>query len=234
MKKRIDDKILSLPPYVSTAWENVKALYLKGSELVVDLIDGTVINIPDLKEDDIEEIFTYHAAFIEKSHSGEEVLKSESSPEEKEGLPFRFAFNNMDGMDGISGAMQHNPQQANMPPLPEEMLEKISHIARIVSPEEVESLSPAHPGCNCFYCQITRAIQGSAPEEPKQLDDEIEDISEDDLHFSQWNINQIDNKLYEVTNKLDTSEHYQVFLGDPIGCTCGNPNCEHIVAVLKS
>ncbi len=231
MKKRIDDKMLSLPPYVSTAWENVKALYLKGSELVVDLIDGTVINIPSLTEEEIEVIFSYHAAFIEKSYGEEEIISGQGT-EEGGTFPFRFAFNTM---DGLSGAMQHNPQQANMPPLPPEMLEKISHIARIVSPDEVEALSPPQPGCNCFYCQITRAIQGAPPsEETKQLEDEIGDISEQDLHFTQWNIDQIDEKLYEVTNKLDSSEHYQVFLGEPIGCTCGNPNCEHIVAVLKS
>lgn len=228
MKKRIDDKILSLPPYVSTAWENVKALYLKETELVVDLVDGTVINIPDLQKEDIEEIFTYHAAFIEKNHQESEMGQK---PQGEGAFPFRFAFNSA---DGITGAMQHNPEQANMPPLPPEMLDKISHIARIVSPEEIESLSPPQPGCNCFYCQITRAIQGSSEKQQKNLEDEIEDISEDELRFSQWNIDQVDDKLYEVTNKLDTSEHYQVFLGEPIGCTCGKPNCEHIVAVLKS
>jgi hypothetical protein len=35
-------------------------------------------------------------------------------------------------------------------------------------------------------------------------------------------------------NPLDHKEHYNVFLGDPIGCSCGNNNCEHIQAVLKS
>ncbi|NGX33463.1 MAG: hypothetical protein K1060chlam4_01531, partial [Candidatus Anoxychlamydiales bacterium] len=40
--------------------------------------------------------------------------------------------------------------------------------------------------------------------------------------------------LYRVTNPLDENEHYSVFLKDPIGCTCGKKNCEHVKAVLNS
>jgi len=230
MKKHIDDKVLSLPPYVSTAWENVKALYLKGKDLVVDLIDGTAISVPDLEESEIEEIFDFHAASIEKSHDFEHFLEEEVQSPEEGGSPFRFAINSI---DGFSNAMMHNPQQANMPPLPAEVLEKISNIAKIISPEEIQALSDPVEGCNCFYCQITRAIlELDLVSEPQM--EVVEEVPDEDLEFSQWAISQTEEQLYLVTNKLDTSEQYKVFLGDPIGCTCGQANCEHIVAVLKS
>jgi len=228
MKKHIDDKVLSLPPYVSTAWENVKALYLKDKDLIVDMIDGTAIAVPGLSEEEIEEIFDFHAAYVEKSHDFERFIEEEAQ-KEAEGSPFRFAINSI---DGFSNAMTHNPQQTNMPPLPPEVLEKMSNIARIISPEEIEALEDPVEGCNCFYCQISRAIHDLEPAGEKG--ELIEEVSEEELQFSQWAISQIEDQLYLVTNKLDTSEQYKVFLGDPIGCTCGKANCEHIVAVLKS
>jgi hypothetical protein len=66
-----------------------------------------------------------------------------------------------------------------------------------------------------------------------QMDD-MEEISDDDLKFRDWEIAQTEANLYSVTNPLDPSEHYSVFLGEPLGCTCGSKNCEHIKAVLKS
>ena len=33
---------------------------------------------------------------------------------------------------------------------------------------------------------------------------------------------------------LDPNEHYNVFLGTPLGCTCGEKDCEHIRAVLST
>ena len=61
-----------------------------------------------------------------------------------------------------------------------------------------------------------------------------EEITEDDLKFRNWDIRQTADKLYAVTNPLDENEHYSVFLGTPLGCTCGEKNCEHIRAVLNS
>ena len=59
-------------------------------------------------------------------------------------------------------------------------------------------------------------------------------FSEDDLKFRDWDIEQKSEELYEVTNPIDQNEHYQVFLGNPVGCTCGKKNCEHIRTVLNS
>jgi len=88
------------------------------------------------------------------------------------------------------------------------------------------------PHCNCPYCQIANAMQGTVSEvEEKEVEEEV---TEDDLKFREWDIKQEGDKLYIVTNPLDADEHYQVFLGTPVGCTCGQKNCEHIRTVLSS
>ena len=56
----------------------------------------------------------------------------------------------------------------------------------------------------------------------------IKEVTQNVARFSPNSI------LIVVTNPLDANEHYNVFLGDPIGCTCGQKNCEHIRAVLNS
>ena len=126
----------------------------------------------------------------------------------------------------------------NAPDLPAEILEKIASIAKIIAPEDQNSLPKSEPHCNCFYCQVSRAIQaglihheaGAKPqEEPNE-----EPISDEDLSFQQWDILQASDNLYTVINRLDTQEKYNVFLGQPVGCTCGKLACEHILAVLKS
>ncbi len=66
---------------------------------------------------------------------------------------------------------------------------------------------------------------------PENLD---EDVSEEELKFKMWDIEEIDETLFKVTNPLDANEHYNVYLGNPIGCTCGKKNCEHIKAVLNT
>lgn len=227
MKKHVDSKHISIPPYISTAWQNVKALYMRGTLLIVELTDGNNVQIPNLTDVDIEEIFSYHAAFLEQSPREEETKQQGGI---FGGSPFRFSMN---GMDGLTNAMKHTPEQANMPELPKDILEKIASIAKIVSPDDITALNPPVEGCNCVYCQITRAILGTKVE-PTHPEATGEPVSAEDLHFQEWIITQIGDKLYEVANKLQPDEKYRVFLGDPVGCTCGKPHCEHIVAVLKS
>jgi hypothetical protein len=79
-----------------------------------------------------------------------------------------------------------------------------------------------------MHCQIAKALHGELPEEQE------EEVTDEDLKFRLWDIDQTGDKLYVVTNPLDSKEYYNVFLGDPIGCTCGEKNCEHIRAVLNS
>ena len=61
-----------------------------------------------------------------------------------------------------------------------------------------------------------------------------EEISEEDLRFREWDIEQKGENLYLVRNPLNQKEEYNVFLGNPVGCTCGKDNCEHIRTVLNS
>ncbi len=237
---KINARIFSLPPYISTSWNNVLALHMKGGSLVVSLVDGDIIEIPGLNEELIELIFTSHASFLENDmacdHSNHSFSATRSQPSSStEGsleLPIRFGLT---AMDSLGAAMQHNPAQANAPDIPREILQKIGAIARIVAPDEPNALPQAEPHCNCMHCQIARAINLSQDEQEEQKaprEDPI--VTDEELKFQQWTITQTGDKLFIVSNSLDNKEKYSVFLGDPVGCTCGQPGCEHILAVLKS
>ncbi len=89
-----------------------------------------------------------------------------------------------------------------------------------------EAFPKPEPHCNCPHCQIARAMHGI---EKQELE---EPVSDEDLKFRDWEIKQTGEKLYSVTNPIDPSEQYTVFLGEPVGCTCGHSHCEHIKSVL--
>ncbi len=125
--------------------------------------------------------------------------------------------------------MQHNPDQSDLPPLPPEMLDKITKIAHAFGLEDASALSKAEPHCTCAYCQVVRAFQREEP-----ILEDTEPVTEAELYFRDWEIAQQAEQLYTVTNPLDANEHYNVFLGEPIGCTCGQKNCEHIRAALNT
>lgn len=246
---KINDKFFSLPPFISTSWSNIRAIHMKSNTLVVTLMDGDTINIPGLTAQNIEAIFNAHTAHLETDTTSIEKSKQHISsqgqilnpftqslmnPGHPDGLPFRIGFSTM---DGIGTALQHNSEQAGAPDLPKEILEKIGAIAKIVAPEDINSMPKPEPHCNCMHCQIARAINQSldASEELHQQMTAIEEpISDNELNFQQWEINQTGDKLFAVINKLDNKEKYSVYLGHPVGCTCGNNGCEHILAVLKS
>lgn len=226
---KINDKILSIPPYISTSWGHITAIHMKDGQLVITLDDNSFVSIPSLPPNIIETIFEHHAAYLERVNS--EVVKQKLQKTDPlniiGGTTFRFG---MESMDGLTNAMQHNPEQANAPDLPQEMLQKISSISKILAPDDA-LLPKAEPSCNCFHCQIARAISGSTI--PIQIQ-ESHEVNDRDLTFQQWNISQTGDKLFSVTNRLDENEKYNVFLGEPVGCTCGQSGCEHIIAVLKS
>lgn len=237
---RIDEKILSIPPYISTQWSQIRALYVKGNLLVITLHDGDNVNIPGLSQEVMEKIFLAHSLYLEQeissSHSASSIAQIKLTPPlnflqsaTEVDNPLRFAFGNPEG-SGI--AMQHNPAQANAPDLPQEVLNKVSAIAKIVTPEDLNALPKAEPHCNCVHCQIARAIHRGL----KQTADEEneEKVADEELQFQQWDITQAGDKLFNVINRLDKEEQYRVFLGNSIGCTCGKEGCEHIIAVLKS
>lgn len=237
-----NDKFICLPPYLSTSWRNVRSLHMKSDNLVVTLLDGSLVEIPRLGQNAIEHLFACHAAFLrqQRQRPFSEVLRTNDGVkfgrpgEEETGLfpPFRLGLS---GLDTLGTALQHNYAQSNTPDLPPEILQKIAAVARIVAPDDVNALPKAEPHCNCVHCQIARAIhqgleqgQEIAPQEPE------EEVTAEDLTFRQWIIEKTGENLYSVMNPLDETQHYSVYLGHPVGCTCGNQNCEHILAVLRS
>lgn len=222
---KINEKILHIPPYISTAWKNVQSIHREEKQnrviLVFSMKDGSRISIPDLDQSLLNEIFACHEKALEKTPD-EPLARKEGF---NMGFPLKIG---MGGVDGISNPMQHNPQQGNMPDLPPEVLEKVVSIARALGMDQFEEFPKAEPHCNCVYCQIARSLHKDI------IADSEDEITDDDLKFREWDIEQKDQKVYSVRNPLDETEHYDVFLGEPLGCTCGSKNCEHIRAVLES
>lgn len=216
---KITPKILSIPPYLSTNWSNIASLQLRSknerSLLIITLNDGAQIEIPSMAQSDIDEIFQAHANFSE----GETPLLKNS-------LSFTLPLKSTDEgaiIDPLNATMQHNPEQADLRPIPPHVLEKIGSIVRSFGIENTPFLDQAITDCNCIYCQLSRSLR---PVE--------EVVEETDLKFRDWEVSQKEEKLYHVVNPLDKNEYYDVFLGEPIGCTCGSKNCEHICAVLNT
>lgn len=245
---KINEKILSIPPYISTTWENISSIKMKGSLISITLKDGDSIDIPTLEKETIDLIFTTHAEQIEKTcfqnlyfkEAGPEIEKKQhpilsqtlfGQGQHMGNFPLKFEFATLDGLNMIA---EHNPQEMNAPNLPDLILEKIGSIAKIVAPDELAPLPKDVPNCNCFHCQITRTINGNMS---KEINEEVivdEVVLDDELQFNQWNVTLMGENLYKVTNKLDSDEQYNVFLGSPVGCNCGHTNCEHIIAALRS
>lgn len=218
---KINHKILSLPPYVSTSWKNVSLLSMEEGALVILLHDGAKISIPGLDNAIVEEIFTAYERHVEADKP------TESGPS------FEMPMLGTGGMGlEVGGAfgpfMQHSQELANTPDFPKEMLDKVARVAKTMGldPDQTD-LPKAEPHCNCPYCQVARALFAEEQEE-----EEI--VSDDELTFREWDIEEIGKHQFTVTNPIDTNEVYHVYLGEPVGCTCGVSNCEHINAALRS
>lgn len=233
---KINNKILSIPPYLSTGWENVSSLRLKQTDLLVQLTNGEEVTIPNLKPDTLEAIFNNHVAFLEsQEHFQAPKNLNVLNPKPENVDSFKIGFGTSEGMNA---AMHHNPELAESPDLPSEVLNKITAITKIMAPEDV-AIPKAEPHCNCPFCQIARAVHASvhspSSEENTQKEENLdEEVPVEELQFQEWEITQSGDKLFTVVNKLDSHEKYSVYLGHPVGCTCGKEGCEHILAVLKS
>jgi len=221
---QINDKILSIPPYISTSWKNIVSLQVEtkpsGLILIIELISGSRVEIPNLDRTAIDHIFKAHADYLD--------LGSKKNLPLPQSLGLSFPFP-VPGMDGFTSVLQHNMEQANSPDLPPELVEKIRELAKTINIDDLSVIPKPEPHCNCPHCQIMRAMIGS------EVSASVEEVvSDEDLKFRTWDIVQQADKIYIVTNPLDLKEHYSVFLGEPLGCTCGQKNCEHIQAVLHS
>lgn len=238
---KINKKILSIPPYISTSWENIMALHTKEAQLIITLKEGHRITIPDLPAEDITAIFLFHEEFLEQEDALSTAFLSRKLPPLSHSLfnsdpheiaiPFQLGI---DSAEGMTNLLQHNPAQSDLPDIPAPILQKISAIAKIVSSEEMMEMPQAELNCNCMHCQIARAFTQTRPALLEELSLTSE-VTLEELTFQQWEVlpQPNDSKLFKVVNRLDLSETYHVYL-EPVGCTCGKEGCEHIISVLKS
>ena len=196
------------------------------------LKDGTECSIPNLSQEIIDQIFSHHI----------ESVESAPAPKEDISVVIGTGFKDIVGMLSKLGAspsgslgkmLEHDPDNADLPDLPTEMIEKIQIMLSVIPKEDLMEMPEAVPGCNCMYCQINRLLHQEEGDHT-QIVDEGEPVEETELEFTEWLVENVEDKIFKVTNKLDPHEEYRVFLGDPVGCTCGKPHCEHILAVLRS
>jgi hypothetical protein len=241
---KIDPKILSIPPYISTSWKNIASLHVENHHpsliLVITLLSGARIEVPNLDPAMLESIFTAHSHYMELEEKPNQPKAQPRPPinfpisQEQVlslGLPFR---NSLGGIQHIGSLLQHNPEQADSPDLPPDILQKIAILSKSLGVEDPNMVPKPEPHCNCMHCQIAKALQIGLNEEQSEKGQQEEEVSDEDLKFKTWDVAQTSEKLYVVTNPLDNKEHYNVYLGDPIGCTCGENHCEHIRAVLNT
>ncbi len=235
---KITPKILSIPPYISTTWDQIASLRVVEKNLLISLKDGCQSQIPDLSKEAIDRIFSFHAANIENP-----PVRTEEANPFIQGLQTGFkelvaALSKLgtNAFASLSKVAEHDPKSSDLPDLPPEMIEKVRLLHQVLSKDDISTMAPPENGCNCMYCQIVRILREPYSEEHHEnvADKELEHVEEKDLEFSEWIVEPVGEQLYKVTNKLDRHEEYRVFLGNPIGCTCGKQNCEHILAVLKS
>lgn len=238
---KLSPKIFSIPPYISTRWEYVLSLRVSDDMLFVTLKDGTTCSIPHLQKEIIDQIFSYHAEAAEAANHQKEDIEPlvESMRSGFKELVNMLSKLGANALSSLGKALEHDPANSNLPDLPPDMVKKVQMLLSIIPKEDILAMPEGEPGCHCMYCQINRilrdAILAQETETPDILaEEETESVEEKDLEFSEWIVEPLQDKLYKVTNKLDPKEEYRVYLGDPIGCTCGKPHCEHVLAVLRS
>ncbi|MCH9611310.1 MAG: hypothetical protein SP1CHLAM42_13960 [Chlamydiales bacterium] len=222
MKAKIDQNIICIPPYISTTWDQITFLHSEESvetgrlTLTLHLSSGEVISVPNLDPSIVDIAFSAHLKFMEQRRAmpaGGDMLGSL-----KMGIP---------GIENLADMMQHDLSKSGTPDLPKDVLERISSMAKMMTGGDMEAFPKPEPHCNCTHCQLAKAIHGKHEEE-------LEPVLDEELTFRSWDIQQNGDNLYLVSNPTDPAEQYNVYLGTPVGCTCGHDHCEHIKAVLSS
>ncbi|MGR3951570.1 MAG: SWIM zinc finger family protein [Chlamydia sp.] len=249
---KVTKTILFIPPYISTRWSSVSTLSQINTDTIqVILTDKNAISIPYLSQEQIEQIFSCHLESLEEPTSAHhpEYMKQQDFVDlialVQSGIKEIMALILKLGSTAISSvgkALEHDSKNSKMALLSPEMREKVLMLLNVIPKEDILGMPLPEPDCNCMYCQISRILrtelefkaENSDEEKIAQEDALEEEVHEHDLEFSEWSVSPISEKLFLVRNKLEPYEEYRVFLGNPIGCTCGKPNCEHIVAALRS
>jgi hypothetical protein len=237
---KVNLKVLSIPPYISTSWKNVASLHVEmdssSLKIIILLQDGYRIEIPGLTPVTISQIFKTHCDYLEEENQATNLPTSSSlqflsTLTEKLGNLFPLTAPTPE--ERFTPVIQHDPTQANSPDLPDYFLKKVANLIKILGIDDPYMLPKAEENCNCTHCQVAKALSSGFSEE-KEISLLDEPVSDEDLKFRSWDIQDLGEKLYTVTNPLDASEQYNVYLGSPIGCTCGQAKCEHISAVLSN
>ncbi len=232
MKIRITEKLLCLPPFLSTTWEQVRYLKLEidkaGHEvLVICMSDGGIVRLLDINEKLLSAIFEGHLRFLEERAKASVVQHALGHFEQM----LAHLKSGILTPENVADLLSHNAEHAGLPPLPKEVLDKITQVAHWITPQEASAMPHPEEGCNCVHCQIARTIQ-----EKVSSTDEMggEEVKLEELSFRDWIVQEMGDKLYQVTNPDNPQDQYSVFLGSPIGCTCGMKDCEHIKTVLNT
>ena len=243
MEIKITNTILSIPPHISSRWEFIQSLRVQEGKLIITLKDGSSCPIPSLTQEEISTIFS---AFASNAHSLEEDEKKKEDLLKKDlsqlvdGIKRGFSdFMNLISKQGgsplgFAKALEHDPSNAHLAPLPPEAKKRVEMLLQIVPEDEILSMHEPVPHCNCMYCQVQRLLREALFKKKHLIEDEGEPVEESELKFTEWDVESLGDNLYIVRSKLNPQEEYRVFLGEPLGCTCGKANCEHIIAVLRS
>lgn len=237
---KIGPNNLHLPPYISTSWDQIKSISADESTLTLVLSSGKEVQIPNLEAEDIIAIFEAHQQYLENEE--EPVAKEKKSSPSSEiqdlfsgiqnllknfkGMPIQFGV----GVEGIENLFDNLPNEKPSP----ELVKQVKQMTKMMG-INLEDLPQPEPHSQSAYSQILRELQrektATTPDHPDLPAEE--EISETDISFQQWHVKKAGENLYDVVNKLNPNEVYQVYLGNPVGCTCGEKGCEHLLAVLR-
>lgn len=218
-------RVLHLPPYISTSWENVIALHMEQDEdsdeplLVVTLQGGAQIGIPNLREEIAHELFALHAQIL----AGEENLKCSQELNKAEGL--------FEPEEMLKLLICHQPALCDEQPMPEEVECKLQSIGQLLDRDILARLKRPVDNCNCPFCQVHRALLTDLHNEAESTED-LPDTTIERMQSGKWVINTKDQSTFTVFTEESPQERFQVCLGECISCTCGQANCEHVKAVL--
>lgn len=201
------------------------------------------------------------AAREEEEEDEENENKGAARAEVEFSVQTPFTMGQMDESSGdaMKIFMEHDPSRSLGPLLPEAVLKRVSALAKMFLPPDMIPLDASHENCRCPFCQIVRALSGlpqpileegeekrkglelrESPREKKGKEDRKEpSAGRESEHGKQkgdspWTIQQVGDQMYTVTEKAHPEHVFQVSLATPVTCSCGEPNCVHIIAVLKS
>lgn len=233
----VTEKFLHISPYLSTTWSEVSSLRQEGPNLFIALKNFTEVKIPFLKEKQLEAIFTFHEKYLDHFFSAKQPLIESPPPFAQDLLSsfqpsrekmLQFAI----GTPGDISDMEHNPHLKDLPELDPEVIKKIVSIVKVLTPEGEEAFlsKESVEGCNCPACQIRHFLE----KENQSGITQEEEFLEKPTEVMPWIISSVGENLYKVESKENPEEVAHVFLGNPLGCSCGEHGCPHLIAVLKS